>query len=178
MSLVQFSNVLNLMVQHSNSQIEWYQYGYRPDMNVTRQNNFAQSGSISRSYPSLMLEVPDGMPQNSNQLRAPIRLWFDQLVGRDALGNPNANTALEKQSELMDIATNFMKQLELNLTNLALGIYVAGEPTYEISADIGNDNTVILIVSTTLILPIDCNGPDLQLGSITIAKEDIERTNA
>ncbi len=84
-TLIQISNVFNLMVQEPNSGLLFYKYGYRQEANINSDNNFDQGNITGELFPRLMFEIPqfiqdvDTVEYFGYNDEIPIVLYFDDL---------------------------------------------------------------------------------------------------
>ena len=182
-TLVQLSNIFNLMVQQPNSGLVYYHYGYRYDINREISNNYDQDNEIGRMFPSLQMDVPNVF----NDLQEPelyqvpqdieMVFYFDNLQDYDNAGDQKTLNTIEQVEVVRQIAREFMANVPFVLEKYGAG-FIKTPPRYIPRSNIANDKLITLectfVITTTLECVDELKEMDLSLFPATVGKVDLE----
>ncbi len=183
-TLIQISNVFNLMVQEPNSGLLFYKYGYRQEANINRDNNFDQGNITGELFPRLMFEIPqfiqdvDTVEYFGYNDEIPIVLYFDDLQDYQIDGTLETDNTIEQQSKLLDIAKIFMANLrEVLCKKYRIGHF--SKPRYVPRTNAHNDRLIVWQVSFTLTRLVPCVEASAQIDldnlPATLEETDLEK---
>jgi hypothetical protein len=186
-TLVQLSNIFNIMMQQPNSGLKNYHYGYRYDINREISNNSDPDNEIGRMYPSLQMDVPnvfnDLQEPEFSQVQQDIEmvLYFDNLQDYDNTGEQKTLNTIEQFEVVKKIARDFMANLPPVLDKYQAGV-IKTPPRYIPRSNVGNDRLITLectfVITTTLECVDVSKEMDLDLFPATVSKVDIENWKA
>jgi len=187
LTLVQVSNIFNLMTQEANSGLLFYKYGYRQEANVNRDNNFDEGNITGEKFPRLMFEIPqfiqdiDVSDYFGFNDEIPVVLYFDDLQSYENDGSLLTDTLVQQQSDLLQLAKRFVA----NFNQVLCKKYRAGHftnPRYIPRTNAFNDRLVVWQVEFTLTRVVPCvdAGDQIDLTNLpaNVPEVDIENYKA
>ena len=182
-TLPQISNILNIMVQQPSSDLLFYHWGYRYDINREVTNNFDPKNTKGRQYPALQMDVPNALnvlsePEYGTQQQdVEMVLYFYDLQGYGNDGRTKLLNEIEQFQILRDIARNFMANLPLVLEHYGAG-FIKNNPRYIPRSNLHNPKLITLECTFTITTQLECvedaKQIDLSLLPTTLSENDIE----
>lgn len=161
MNLIEISNMFNTIARAATG-IESYHMGWPSDRVRNVSNNF-DDADIGQYFPRVLFWPPaeSTMDVIKFQDQIEVRLFFDDLLGYDNVGDIDINTQLEKWNTLRDLAFRFVREVNKKGHDLIKtsqdGLRILDNTIrYTLDAPGGQQRIVSVMVQFTLVTTLEC----------------------